>query len=200
MVRLDRYTILALLIVSFIVSCTVKQAAEKPVYTALWSKQEWTDFTLDALDKYGQDLLKAEPTDAIKYCPKFKSVDRKQFYLALISQLAKFESGFNPNETYTESFDDAKGSPVVSRGLLQISIESGKGYGCEIPMAVSLQDPKTNLECGVKILNRWIPKDGVIQGGQSGAWKGAARYWSPFRKDFRVQTFRTYLSALPGCN
>lgn len=200
MVRLDRYTLLTMLVVSFIVSCTVKQAAEKPVYTALWDKPEWTQITLDALDKYGQDLLKAEPTDAVKYCPKFKSVDRKQFYLGLISQLAKFESSFNTQEKYTEDFNDAKDKPVVSRGLLQISEESGRSYGCPIQSGNDLHNSATNLECGIRILNRWIPKDGVIQGGQPGAWKGAARYWSPFRKESRLQTFRTYLLALPGCN
>lgn len=177
-----RYLVLVLLLVG----CTLKEpigSQPAPKYVSLFPKAEWNDITVKALNEYGKELLKAVPADAEKYCPKFKSVDKVQFYLGLISQLAKFESGFNPAETYQEDFTDAKGSPVVSRGLLQISIESGRGYGCPLAAPTELHTPETNLECGVRILNRWIPKDGLLQGGSAGSWKGAARYWSPFRKE-----------------
>ena len=154
----------------------------------------FTKFTLKALEKYGSNLLNPD-LDMKKggyrrYCKRYNSLDRterKQFWLMFISGLSRMESGFRTHVKFTESFTN-KGSDVISRGLLQISIASAnqRAYGCGIKRAQDLHDPSTNLNCAVKILNHWIKKDHRIYGFQPKAngkkkWLGAARYWSPIR-------------------
>lgn len=163
-------------------------------YKAAWSNPEFTKFTAKALNELGSDLLKATPKDLAEYCPP--EGDRKQCYIGIISGLAKFESNFKPTTNYTESFKDAKGKFVISRGLLQISQESANGYGCGISKPEMLLDAETNLRCGVRIMNRWIVRDGVIAGGKTGAWKGNARYWSPFRKADRISSIKAMTKKL----
>ena len=124
-------------------------------------------------------MLKIVPKDAAEY--GFK--DPIPFYVMLFSSLARFESDFDPKETYTENFTDAKGKKVLSRGLFQVSIESAnqKAYNCGIKNAEDLHDPYTNMRVAVTIANYWIVRDGSIAGGIRGAWRGMARYWHPFR-------------------
>lgn len=166
------------LIFVFILLIGCEQTVTSVSYKADWDSQkdgnEWTKILSVAIDRYGQDLLSAKPSDGGTYSYQ----QTKQFWIMLISSMARFESAFKPETSYTEKFADANGVRVVSRGLLQISIESGKGYGCVIPKAEDLHDPKVNLECGVKILNKWVPKDGVIGTNK----KGGARYWSVLRE------------------
>lgn len=145
-----------------------------------WDNEAWTQFVLDALEKHRQDLLKFDnPKDAETFGYKAKTIaEKKAFYLMLISSMARCESSFKPETSYKESFNDSKGKPVISRGLLQISIESGRGYNKSLKKAEELHDPKINLETGVMILNRWIPKDGYIGTNK----KGGGRYWSVLRE------------------
>lgn len=165
--------------------------APKGDYKADWDHKAegklWTQITSAALDELGRDMLLMEaPKDADKYCKGFGSMtyeQRKQCFIGLISSMARFESNFTPSQSYTEDFNDAKGKKVVSRGLLQLSIESGKSYGCELKTAQDLHDPKANLRCAVRILNRWIPKDKYI----GTAKLGGARYWSVLRDTSKSQ-------------
>lgn len=149
---------------------------------------EYTDMLVQALDELGADLLAYTPKDFHSWCGN--AAKKKEFYVMLFSSLARFESAFKPATSYTENFKDAKGVPVVSRGLLQISKESANGYGCNIKDDKELHDPRTNLRCGVRIAARWIPRDGVIQGKETAGWRGMARYWSPFRKDDRIAAMK----------
>jgi len=50
----------------------------------------------------------------------------------------------------------------------------------------------------VRILRSWIPDDGVI-GGNADPWLGAARYWSPFRRENEKAAFRAFTSAQEYC-
>lgn len=99
----------------------------------------------------------------------------------LVSIMAKYESSFKPETQFKESFNDSKGKPVISRGLLQLSIESAnqKAYGCNIKKAEELHNPKTNLECAVKIVVFQANKSGTLMDGNRG---GASAYWSVARK------------------
>lgn len=193
------------LVVGILVGCTQAPIPapvnETVAYKADWNNPEWSAIVAKALDEVGSELLKAEPKDAAAFCKNFKSVDRKQFYIMLISGLARFESSFKPETTYIEDKKDAQGKAVTSRGLLQLSLESGNSYGCSLKKDQDLHDVETNLRCGVRILARWIPKDGVLRGGDSqSGWRGAARYWSPFRKDSRVSALKLLTASLPGCD
>jgi hypothetical protein len=157
----------------------------KPVpFTGFWPKQEWSDLTAKQLDKFGSNLLTFFPKDADEWCMG-KYHTPKHFYVALISAMSKFESSWNPNTMYVEGFKDQKGVNVVSAGLLQVSQESCKGYGT-IADTHKLKDPATNLECTVRILNKWVKQDGYIGKDKL----GAGRYWSVMRPGSKKEQLR----------
>ena len=165
--------------------------------------QIWTSLTHDALMADSTALLSTIPGDIETFCPNYEKLDtenRVRFWIALISSLARLESGHDPDTSYVESFKDQHGNFVVSRGLLQISIESGRGYNCEIPDAQSLHQAEVNLTCGVKIMNRWVgERDLVLRARENGKWRGAARYWSPFRSATKTQIIADKTRALSFC-
>lgn len=166
--------------VLLMVACTPPTPAPPPaaptIYKADWPQGMYTDYVVEAFTAHGSELLKLSPPGICG--------DKLQFYIMLISALARFESNFDTNAKYVEKFPDAKGKSVVSRGLLQMSIESGNGnYGCGFKTENDLHDAKQNLACGVRAMAKLIGQDKVIAGGAKGAWKGMARYWSPFRDE-----------------
>lgn len=158
--------------------------------TPLWESkiadsQNWTAYVQEALESLGQNLLKTQPEDAAQFCPNYKNLSyeqRKHYWAFMLSSMSKFESGFNTNTQYKEGFNDSSGRPVISRGLLQISIESSKGYGCGFTQAEELHDPYKNLACGIRILDRWVSRDQRIAGKDASKWQGGARYWSVLRE------------------
>lgn len=107
--------------------------------------------------------------------------DRSLFYATLFNELCRYESGFNPKATYKEGFNDAKGKPVISTGLFQLSVESLRGYGVKITQE-ELTDPLKNIDAMLEVAERWLYVDRVIASDKA-PWRGLARYWSPFRKD-----------------
>ena len=131
-------------------------------------------------------LAQLLPKDMGNFCPRYESLDvdsRTQFWVGLLSAMAKPESGFRPEETYVEQdIVDANKRKVISRGLLQISIESAnqKVYGCAINNAQDLHRVDVNLNCAARIMRHWVQKDGVIAAASPPA-VGAARYWSVLR-------------------
>ncbi|XGC79809.1 hypothetical protein ACES2L_10755 [Bdellovibrio bacteriovorus] len=155
----------------------------------LWEREhqdgkEWTTHVLRQLDVVGKDLLDVVPSDAATWCPNYTNLnqnERKDFWAYLLSQMTRYESGFAPEKFYTESFADSAGKKVISRGLLQLSIESGNAYGCGFRTTKDVHDPEQNLSCGIRILNRWIERDGRIGGNNGNQWRGGARYWSVLR-------------------
>ena len=177
-----------LLLFLFLAGCATTELVEKPVenYKAVWRNEEWSQHVAATLETEGADMLKVDPKDEVRWCPglsKMSLKDRKKFYVYLVSAMAKYESSFKPETKYTESFTDSSGRKVISRGLLQISLESSKGYGCGFTTGEEMHDPKKNLACGVKILNRWIGRDKYIgSAGVDGIKNaGGARYWSVLR-------------------
>ena len=152
----------------------VDEVQHKPAMVLAWGS------THSAWDKALTDAVNASSLkpDVKKPC---KVLSAKDCLIQTISIMAKYESSFNPAEKYTESFADASGVKVVSRGLLQLSQESAnqKAYGCKITDPKQLHDPKINLECSVKIAVKWINQDGVFFGGDK---LGLGRYWSVGRK------------------
>ena len=144
----------------------------------------WTNHTLVQLTKIDAGLLTTQPTDANLFCPNYENLDknqRKYFWAFIISMMVRFESNFDPRLSYQEDFNDSSGNPVISRGLLQISFESSKGYDCGFTSDEQVHDPYLNLSCGINILNRWIPADKSIAGFVGSNWRGGARYWSVLR-------------------
>lgn len=168
----------------------------------LWESQvsgsrDWSNHLYAEMDRLGQDLLDVVPADAATFCPNYKNLsynDRKKYWVFIMSVMAKFESGFKTNSSYTEDFTDSRGNNVISRGLLQLSIESAKGYDCELASAQDLHNPLKNLSCGVRILDRWVGRDGRIGGKINSQWRGGARYWSVMREGDKT-SYKTIVSS-----
>jgi hypothetical protein len=156
-----------------------------PAFVADWDDlprgAEWTAHVRGALADFGGPLLEAVPSDRAEYCPGFDAqtpLEREAFYVGLISRMARFESGFDPDTSFQESFTNSQGERVVSRGLLQLSHESANGYpNCRPVEDQELHDPATNLRCAVAILTRLVPRDATIGSGRA----GGAAYWSVLR-------------------
>lgn len=188
---------------------TNNSSAENRAPTAmLWlaanpESQSWTAFATNAIDAHGNALLSSTPTDILDWCPAYEqhsTEQRKNFWAYLMSSLMKYESDYDPSVTYTEPFEDASGNRVVSRGLLQISIESANGYGCGIKDPKELHDPKTNLSCSVRIMNRWVERDNVVQSKTiTRSWHGLARYWSPFRRSNQRSAMQAQVRSSSYC-
>jgi hypothetical protein len=180
---------------------------EAPVVTVAWSgvagASEWTAILYERIGTAAA-LLEATPQDAVRYCPGFLELDhtgRQAFYTELVSIMARYESGFDPEVRFQESFADSSGSPVISRGLLQLSIESADSYpGCDPESAEALHDPDMNLTCAVAILNRLVARDQAIGIEHGGGWKGGAAYWSVLRSNHpRNDEIVSFTQSLPVC-
>ena len=164
-----------------LISCTpdVVIQPEKP-FAGRWNNPAWDSILMEKLDLYGKELLATEPVDLSGFNGTKVS---KEFWANIIIEMAYYESDWKPATSYKESFKDQKGNYVISRGLLQISIESGKGYQCPLKTENDLHDVAINIECGVRILNRWVSRDKRIAGKVDNAWRGASRYWSVMRQE-----------------
>lgn len=161
---------------STIVVSSTSTSVETGELKAAWPNKEWTKILSEELDNYGSSLLTSYPEGACG--------NRKQFYVMLISEMARYESSFNPKSDYEENFEDSKGNPQISRGLLQLSFDDAKnnGRGCDFKKIDDLYDVRLNLRCGVRILSRWVANDNVVAAGSTRAdAKGGARYWSVLR-------------------
>jgi len=159
---------------------------ETPVeFKGRWNNPSYDKLLYNALINYGQELLKVTPVDAKDFINVWptNSDGVLKFWMNTIVEMAYFESGWKTATQYKENFKDQKGNYIVSRGLLQISIESGKGYDCPLATEQDRHDPKINLECGVRILNRWVVRDNRIAGKVNNEWKGGSRYWSVLRQE-----------------
>lgn len=150
-------------------------------------------------------LAKLVPKDIKAFCPRYESLDadkRTRFWAGLLSAMAKPESNFKPETTYVEQdILDANKQKVISRGLLQISIESAnqKAYGCAIKNAQDLHQVDVNLNCAARIMARWVQKDGHIA-APSRPDAGAARYWSVLRgRNGHLDAISTFTGKMEVC-
>lgn len=137
----------------------------------------WSDFVLDAVR--ASTLEQAQPADSAAFWAGYAAADaqgRQQFWLMLISAIAKMESNFDPNTVYGEP-------PPLNQnsiGLMQLS-KTDTSYGCDFPTEESIKNPKRNLSCAVRILDRLIHRDDRIGGDKDHRKKGGAAYWSTLR-------------------
>jgi hypothetical protein len=194
-----------LLLVLFLVACSQTQVqnppttpSEPPVVVvpgepstikSLWPNKELDSMAKKAIITHGTVILSKLPTDYVNWCPKFKdysTVEKLDYWSAAISVMSKYESNFRTGLTYKEPFTDQTGKNVISRGLLQVSIESCRGYGMKLNNAEELHQPEKNLECGVRIINRWLERDSRYIGKENQSWRGSSRYWSVLKDTHNV--------------
>ena len=149
--------------------------------TSKMSDQELQAYTLQKIKEMGFSNL--SPADKAAFFPNGGTDEE---WLGLASAMMKYESGFDPNTTYTEGFTNSKGQRLVSTGLFQLSEDSVRGYGFNYTTQ-DLKDPYKNIDAGLHILKNWVEKDGVISGPGN---KGGARYWSVLRPTGKLQDVR----------
>lgn len=134
---------------------------------------EWTTQTLIAVSAQDAVLADAVPSDIGTWCPGYAKTslhNRRAFWVAMLSAVAKHESSWNPK---------AAGGGGKYIGLTQISPQTARNYGCEATSAAELKDGTANLACAVKIAAVQVGRDRAVAGkGRS----GLGRDWMPFRK------------------
>jgi len=175
-------------------------SASGTIHSARWEGKhsdgrDWTVHTYSEVSKLAGKLLTTRVSDAKEFCPQYGSLsqeEKKNFWVYLLSAVAQLESNFNPSQTYREAFTDGSGNRVMSRGLLQLSYESGNAYGCGFSSQSSVHNSYKNLSCGLRILNRWVVNDGRIAGKLGGTWRGGARYWSVLRTSSKVNAIKSW--------
>jgi len=134
---------------------------------------EWTKIALAQIEKHFDKLDKVE--DMETFCPEYKKLDKGQrinVWGELISAMAFYESGWNPNAQFTETGlgnDEITGRVLTSEGLLQLSYNDTKwSKSCQFDWELdknnrgshptTILTPKNNLECGITILSKQINK------------------------------------------
>lgn len=120
-------------------------------------------------------LSKQVPDDVLGVCPRFYELTTEQmklFWAYLFQCIAIPESGLKPRTQFVEhgiaGVDRVTGAKIVSEGLLQLSYIDGPRHGCRFDfkadqesrkrgdLDLTIFDPRAQLECGVKILERQL--------------------------------------------
>jgi hypothetical protein len=147
-------------------------------------------------------LTSKVPHDVRRFCPRFyeiSDVDKRAFWAYFFQALAGAEAGLDPKtrvrhtEPEVAVRDDVTGRFVRSEGLLQLTYEDQKRYGCDFNWeadrnlkadspAKSILQPKKNLECGIKILTKQIIDDHKPLLARSGYWSTL----QPGRPSYRI--------------
>ena len=147
---------------------------------AVWSNisdsDKWTDVALVEIRAHLSEFETAK--DVGEFCPGYASANehsREICWLRLIGAVAKFESGFNPNDKFLE----ANGNWSI--GLLALS-----AHECaNAPTNEALRNPLKNLTCGIDMMASLIARDGFVAGPARA--RGAASYWSTLRPPYFSQ-------------
>jgi hypothetical protein len=173
------------------------------------SDWKYYQLTKNAITSHYYDLSYTQPLDIDSYCPNYKELDRPnriEFWIAFLKELATVESQNKPKTIYQEKFIDKEGFYVYSIGLFQLSLESGNGnYKCDIEDYEDLQDPKTNIECTIKIFDKLIQEDNIIRDYRTDKvtnkqeWKGLSRYWGSIRNKMKINKIKFKLSHMDIC-
>lgn len=189
--------------------------------------EAWNKILIEAVLSSG--LHKVAIKDR-EFCPKYDDLvetEKHEFWAQLISRMVKWESNYKPEAKMAECRKDKciygscskhptlgfcmkgghklDGGVVISRGLIQMSLESSLALGCDwLKKPEDLHDPAKNLQCAVKALTRYVVRDEQIAGNGPGDWKGGARYWAVLRgtSDYTKKTLadiKKYTSSLSFC-
>jgi len=116
------------------------------------------------------------PRDVRRFCPRFyqlEETDKRAFWAYFFQALAGAEAGMNPRSNVrhtdpeTAVVDSVTHQLVHSNGLLQLTYEDQKRYGCDFNWEADRQlpphdpkrtilNPENNLKCGINILSNQI--------------------------------------------
>lgn len=191
--------VIAAFLLTLMVGCSSGPEPEKsvdatvmvslPVWGQRGEARDWTSSVLKALDAHGAALVETVPADIDTYCPGYRTASldaRKTFWVSFLSALARHESTWRP---------DVSGGGGAWHGLLQISPNTARGYGCRAQSASALKDGSANLSCGIRIMSVTVPRDGVISAGMN----GVAADWGPFHQASKRADIQSRTRAAPVC-
>jgi hypothetical protein len=151
--------------------------------------RQWTEASVAALASYGQPLVNIVPRDIEAWCPGYEDateMERKAFWVGLLSSLAKHESTWRP---------EAAGGGGQWFGLLQISPATARHYGCDARTGEALKDGAANLACAIRIMSVTVPRDGVVAANGG----GIAADWGPFHQAAKREEMRTWVRSQSYC-
>lgn len=154
----------------------VEQPEAKGEYAFEWDNKRYDKYLVEAIKN--SKLMGLIPADKAEFGTE---KDPILFWGRILARMAYYESKWNTDAKYQESFRDRNGDRIWSRGLFQLSIESGRGYDRTLESEQSLHDPEVNIGLAVKIMEKLVGQNGRIAGKVSGRWQGGARYWSVLR-------------------
>jgi len=169
-------------------------------------KQPWSDKVkamLNEPDLWAQ-FQAARGDFQDRFCPNYSKLGVDLQRLAwgfLVGAVVSFESSYNPNSAFEESNGD------WSEGLLQLTY--GNSFCPKSKAAGNIRDPIINLNCGVRIMGKYLAQDRVVASGgypQYGAPppKGLARYWAVIRvpdskRQHDLKSIIAMTKTAPGC-
>lgn len=136
----------------------------------------WTAATLAALRGHGSALEQVVPGDIDTFCPAYSEggpATRRAFWAGLFSALAKHESDWNPR---------AAGGGGRWIGLMQISPDTARRYGCVATSSADLKNGSLNLACAVRIAAAQVARDRMVAGNGR---QGVGRDWAPIQSASR---------------
>jgi hypothetical protein len=150
----------------------------------------WTGRTLLAVAEEDDSLAEVVPADIATWCPDYMAAtlaERRAFWVAMLSTLAKHESTWNPR---------ASGGGGRWIGLTQIAPSTARQYGCEATTTAELKDGAANLACAVEIMAVNVAADGMVAGN---GLLGMGRDWAPFRKASKRTDMAAWVSEQSYC-
>ncbi len=193
--RLPSLRAAALLALVLPAACTAMEARNQSpeIPVARWDfrpeGQQWTEASVAALTSYGRPLVDLVPEDIEAWCPGYETateIERKAFWVGLLSSLAKHESTWRP---------DVSGGDGRWHGLLQIAPATARGYGCRAQTADALKNGAANLSCAIRIMSVTVTRDRVVAANG----RGIAADWGPFHQSSKREEMRTWVSGQPYC-
>jgi len=135
------------------------------------------------------------PRDVADFCPRFSGLTVQQkeiFWIALVNQVARFESSFVPLTASDEGRYNPGSKGVISSGLTQISIASTRNAcyqarGCNVIRNQNdLFNPGRELQCTIAIMSCLAERADCISCKSGDKWVGVAAYWSTLRTPYTL--------------
>ena len=150
---------------------------------------EWDKFVEEALPA---EMLSPRVARAVRpFCPRFNAMsemDKRAYWAYFFQALAGAEAGLEPTADARHTQPEVAVKDTVtkrmvrSEGLLQLTYMDAERYGCDFDWEKDKQlsekdpgktilQPKNNLTCGIKILDKQL-----IYNGEPLVWRKS--YWS----------------------
>jgi hypothetical protein len=136
----------------------------------------WSKVVLEEFRARKSNLEQARDID--DFCPAYDQVSdekKETCWLRILSAMAYFESGHNPQATYREH------TGGLSVGLLMMNAE----HCPNAPSETALKNGESNIRCAFVRMEKLILRDQAISGPT--AARGAAAYWSVLRPPYRFR-------------